>query len=46
MEATELAFRIIDSDDDGFIDRSEFAKVSKNLSKEQIDKLWPHMAVV
>ena len=40
METTELAFRIIDSDDDGYIDRAEFAKVSKNLSEKQIDKIW------
>ena len=40
MDKTELAFRLIDSDDDGYIDRDEFAKFSKNLSKEQIDKVW------
>ena len=40
MEKAELAFRLIDTDDDGFIDRAEFAKVSKKLSKEQIDKVW------
>ena len=43
MEKNELAFRLIDSDDDGYIDKSEFAKVSKNLSKEQIDKVWAKM---
>ena len=40
MDKTELAFRLIDSDDDGYIDRDEFAKFSKNLSKGQIDKVW------
>ena len=40
MEKNELAFRLIDTDDDGYIDRDEFEKVSKNLSKEQIDKVW------
>ena len=39
MEKNELAFRLIDTDDDGYIDRDEFEKVSKNLSKEQIDKV-------
>ena len=43
MEKTELAFRLIDSDDDGYIDRSEFAKFSKNLSKQQVDKVWSQL---
>ena len=40
MEKTELAFRLIDTDDDGYIDKSEFIKFSKNLSKEQVEKAW------
>ena len=39
-DSTELAFRLIDEDNDGYITRAEFTKVSKKLSKEQIDKIW------
>ena len=31
---------LIDTDDDGYIDKSEFIKFSKNLSKEQVEKAW------
>ena len=40
MGKIEMAFRLIDTDDDGYIDRSEIEKITKNLSKEQVDKLW------
>ena len=40
MDSTELAFRLIDTDNDGYIDRSEFEKMSKKLNNEQIDKVW------
>ena len=36
---TELAFKLYDKDKDGFITKSEMSKVSKKLSKEQVDKV-------
>ena len=36
----EIAFRLYDKDKDGFITKSEMEKLSKNLSKEQIDKVF------
>ena len=36
---TELAFKLYDKDKDGFITKSEMSKVSKRLSKEQVDKV-------
>ena len=38
---TELAFKLYDKDKDGFITKSEMSKVSKRLSKEQVDKVMP-----
>ncbi len=35
----EIAFRLYDKDKDGYITKSEMEKLSKNLSKEQIDKV-------
>ena len=36
---TELAFKLYDKDKDGFITKSEMSKVSKKLSKDQVDKV-------
>ena len=36
----EIAFKLYDKDRDGFITKSEMEKISKNLSKEQIDKVF------
>ena len=36
----EIAFKLYDKDRDGFITKSEMEKLSKNLSKEQIDKVF------
>ena len=36
----EIAFRLYDKDKDGYITKSEMEKLSKNLSKEQIDKVF------
>lgn len=33
----ELAFKALDRNSDGFISRKEFTKISKNLTKEQVD---------
>ena len=34
----EIAFRLYDKDKDGYITKSEMEKLSKTLTKEQIDK--------
>jgi len=36
----EIAFRLYDKDKDGFITKAEMEKLSKSLSKEQIDKVF------
>ena len=36
----EIAFKLYDKDRDGYITKSEMEKLSKNLSKEQIDKVF------
>ena len=36
----ENAFKLYDKDNDGFITKSEMEKLSKNLTKEQIDKIY------
>ena len=36
----EIAFRLYDKDKDGFITKSEMEKLSKTLSKDQIDKVF------
>jgi len=36
----EIAFRLYDKDKDGFITKSEMEKLSKTLTKEQIDKVF------
>jgi len=36
----EIAFRLYDKDKDGYITKSEMEKLSKTLSKEQIDKVF------
>ena len=43
---TELAFKLYDKDKDGFITKSEMSKVSKRLSKEQVDKVMPRTTVL
>ena len=38
-----LAFKALDKNQDGFISKKEFSKISKNLNKEQVIfyLLWP-----
>jgi calmodulin len=36
----EIAFRLYDKDKDGYITKAEMEKLSKSLSKEQIDKVF------
>ena len=40
MDNTEIAFRLADKDRSGYITKSEFEKMAKNLSKEQIEKVF------
>ena len=40
MDKTEIAFKLADKDNDGYIDRSEFEKMAKNLSKEKAGKVF------
>ena len=37
---TELAFKLYDKDKDGYITRAEMVKLSKNLTKEQVEKVF------
>ena len=36
----ELAFKLYDKDKDGYITKGEMEKLSKNLTKEQIEKVF------
>ena len=40
----EMAFKVFDKDNDGYITKDEFQKISKKLSKDQVrlyfDKFW------
>ena len=38
MDAAELAFRLTDTNKDGFVDKSEFKKLTKNLPKDKVEK--------
>lgn len=35
-----MAFKLYDKDKDGYITKSEMEKLSKNLTKEQIEKVF------
>ena len=37
---TELAFRMADKENTGYLTKSEFTEMAKNLSLEQIDKVF------
>lgn len=37
---TELAFRMADKENSGYLTKSEFAEMAKKLSLEQIDKIF------
>ena len=39
VDKTEMAFKLYDKDKDGFITRQEMVKLSKNLTKEQVEKV-------
>ena len=36
----ERAFRLFDKDNDGYITKEEFAKISKKLNREQVDAVF------
>lgn len=36
----ERAFKVFDKDNDGFITKEEFAKISKKLNKDQVDAVF------
>ena len=38
MDTAEMAFRLTDTNKDGYVDKSEFKKMAKSLSKEKLDK--------
>ena len=38
----ERAFKIFDKDNDGYITKEEFTKISKKLNKQQVQKLLLH----
>ena len=40
IKQTELAFKLYDKDKDGYITKTEMEKLSKNLTKEQIEKVF------
>ena len=39
QDKAEMAFRLFDKDKDGFITKREMEKLSKSLSKEQVEKV-------
>ena len=39
QDKAEMAFKLYDKDKDGFITRAEMVKLSKNLTKEQVEKV-------
>ena len=40
MDKAEIAFRLTDTNKDGYIDKQEFEKMAKSLTKEKIDKVF------
>ena len=43
MNKAEIAFRLADKDKDGYVDRSEFEKMAKNLPKEKMGKVFDNV---
>ena len=39
LDKAEMAFKLYDKDKDGYITKAEMTKLSKTLTKEQIDKV-------
>ena len=40
VDKAEMAFKLYDKDKDGYITRAEMVKLSKNLTKEQVEKVF------
>ena len=40
MDKTEIAFKLADENKDGYIDKQEFEKMAKTLSKDKVDKVF------
>jgi Ca2+-binding EF-hand superfamily protein len=41
QDKAEMAFKLYDKDKDGYITKAEMTKLSKTLTKDQIDKVPP-----
>ena len=39
QDKAQMAFKLYDKDKDGFITKAEMVKLSKNLTKEQVEKV-------
>ena len=39
-ETAQVAFKLYDRDKDGYITKAEMVKISKTLTKEQVEKVW------
>ena len=40
LDKAEMAFKLYDKDKDGYITKAEMVKLSKNLTKDQIDRAF------
>ena len=40
MDKTEIAFKLADKNKDGYIDKEEFEKMAKTLTKEKVEKVF------
>ena len=41
QDKAQMAFKLYDRDKDGYITKAEMVKLSKNLTKDQVEKVWP-----
>ena len=41
-----MAFKLYDRDKDGYITKAEMVKLSKNLTKEQVEKVLVHDLII
>ena len=42
MDSAEIAFKLTDTNKDGYIDKTEFKKMAKSLTKEKVEKAFEH----
>ncbi len=45
QDKAEMAFKLYDKDKDGYITKAEMTKLSKTLTKDQIDKVYTAMKI-